>query len=70
MKQRFEFADNCICPLCLKKYKELNPDMISCAWLGIDNDYCPLIYSVANEIGLISFDDYFEQGMLKTYHNC
>lgn len=58
MKYRFEFADKIICPLCLKKYKKSYPEMITCAWLGLDNEYCPLIYSVAVQIGLCENNPY------------
>lgn len=60
MKQCFKFADKLICPLCLKNYKKSCPDMISCAWLGLDNEYCPLIYSVAVQIGLCENNPYDE----------
>lgn len=60
MKQKFDFAENFICPKCLKKYKKLNPNMITCAWRGLDDDYCDLIYSVASQIGLIVIDNQFE----------
>jgi hypothetical protein len=34
-----EFA----CTVCKEKYKETHPQMIDCAWRGIDNEYCPHI---------------------------
>ena len=38
-----EFA-NFACQVCLEKAKQCNPDVLSCAWLSFDNDYCDEIY--------------------------
>lgn len=32
-----EFA----CRVCMEKYKKEYPDAITCAWRGLDNEYCP-----------------------------
>ena len=29
------------CTVCHKKMRRENPQAIDCAWLGIDNEYCP-----------------------------
>ena len=38
-----EFA-NFACQVCLEKEKQCNPDVLGCAWLSFDNDYCDEIY--------------------------
>lgn len=29
-----------LCPMCLKKARERNPNVLGCPWLSFDNDIC------------------------------
>ena len=40
-----EFA----CKVCHKKMKKTNPSCISCAWRGIDGEYCPEMLEALEE---------------------